>query len=255
VDLVERGEGLTPRMLRARGERVKFRGRARREMAVSLRHSGVRYDAPVRLRERWRSTWLADPRLPLVIMVDADDALVYVGFSLETRPRLHDLRKHAARHGAELEDDPRPLTAAAQQLHEYLQGARRVFDLPLRLLGTPFQRHAWAALCEIPYGETRSYGQQTMSMGRDPLTVTRAVGQANGQNPISIVVPCHRVIGADNKLTGFGGGIEAKKWLLELERRGAPPEWAPRPGPRNPGAMGDQLTLFVAPENQTSRGS
>lgn len=194
-------------------------------------------------RERWRVTWLHDPRLPLAIIVDADDALVYVGFSLETRPYFDDLREHAARHGAELEDDARPVTPASQQLHEYLQGQRRTFDLPLRLLGTAFQRRAWAALCEIPYGEIRSYGQQTVSMGREP-TVIRAVGQANGHNPISIVVPCHRVIGASGQLTGFGGGLEAKRWLLELERFGKPPEWAPRPGPRSPAATRDQLGLF-----------
>lgn len=210
------------------------------------------------LRERWRVTWLRDPRMPLVVVVDTEDALVYVGFSLETRPRFDDLREHAARHGAELEDDPRPEHLATQQLHEYLQGTRRAFDLPLRLLGTEFQRRAWAALCEIPYGEIRSYGQQTVSMGRGP-TVTRAVGQANGQNPISIVVPCHRVIGSNGQLTGFGGGIEAKRWLLELERHGKPPEWAPRPGPRNQDAVSDQLGLFAppepAPENQASGGS
>ncbi len=196
--------------------------------------------------ERWRVTWLADPRLPLAIMVDGDDALVYVGFSLETRPRLHDLREHAARHGAALEPDPRPTHAAAQQLHEYLQGQRRAFDLPLRPIGTEFQRRAWAALCEIPYGHTRSYGQQAVSLGRDPRRVSRAVGQANGHNPISVVIPCHRVIGNGGQLTGFGGGIEAKRWLLELERRGAPPEWAPRPGPRSPATQGDQLGLFAA---------
>lgn len=203
--------------------------------------------------ERWRIGWVRDSRLPLVVMTDRDDALVYVGFSLETRARFDDLRAHAARHGAELEDDPRPVTPATQQLHEYLQGARRVFELPLRLLGTEFQRRAWAALCEIPYGQTRSYAQQTVSMGRDPHTVTRAVGQANGHNPISVVVPCHRVVGSTGKLTGFGGGIEAKRWLLELERRGTPPDWAPRPGPRNPEVMGDQLGLFGGQAGRSGR--
>lgn len=202
-------------------------------------------------RERWRVTWLRDPKLPLVVVVDTEDALVYVGFSLETRPRFDDLRAHAARHGAELEDDPRPVTPASQQLSEYLQGARRSFDLPLRPLGTAFQQAAWDALCRIPYGETRSYGQQTVNMGREP-TVIRAVGQANGQNPISIVVPCHRVIGSDGRLTGFGGGIEAKRWLLELERRGVPPEWSPRPGPRNPGTLGDQLGLFLGADDRAT---
>jgi methylated-DNA-[protein]-cysteine S-methyltransferase len=199
--------------------------------------------ARMSVRERWRVTWLRDPRLPLVVVVDTEDALVYVGFSLETRARFDDLRAHAARHGAELEDDARPETAATQQLREYLAGTRRVFELPLRPLGTEFQQQAWAALREIPYGEIRSYGQQAASLGRGP-GAARAVGHANGQNPISIIVPCHRVVGSDGQLTGFGGGIEAKRWLLELERRKAPPEWAPRPGPRNPGGVDDQLGLF-----------
>src|SRR5690606_11922029 len=150
----------------------------------------------------WRIGWVRDARLPLVVVSDRDDALVYVGFSLETRARFDDLRAHAARHGAELEDDPRPVTPATQQLHEYLQAVRRVFELPLRLRGTEVERRAWAGVCEIPYGQTRSYAQQTVSMGRDPHTVTRAVGQANGHNPISVVVPCHRVVGSTGKLTG-----------------------------------------------------
>lgn len=199
------------------------------------------------LRERWRVKWLDDPRLPLMVVVDTEDALVYVGFSLETRARFDDLRAHAERHGAELEDDPRPANAATQQLREYLAGTRRVFDLPLRPLGTDFQQQVWAALCEIPYGEIRSYGQQAASLGRGPGSA-RAVGHANGQNPISVVIPCHRVIGSDGQLTGFGGGIEAKRWLLELERSGSPPEWAPRPGPRSPATNDDQLGLFGGSE-------
>jgi methylated-DNA-[protein]-cysteine S-methyltransferase len=210
--------------------------------------------ARMSLRERWRVTWLRDPPLPLVVVVDTEDALVYVGFSLETRARFDDLRAHAARHGAELEDDTRPETAAARQLREYLAGTRRAFDLPLRPLGTAFQRSVWAALGEIPYGELRSYGQQAASLGRGPGSA-RAVGHANGQNPISVVVPCHRVIGSDGQLTGFGGGIEAKRWLLELERRGTPPEWAPRPGPRNPATIDDQLGLFGSAGDRGARES
>ncbi len=205
------------------------------------------------LRERWCVTWLRDPRLPLVVVVDTEDALVYVGFSLETRPRFDDLRAHAARHGAEVEDDPRPETTATQQLREYLAGTRRAFDLPLRPLGTEFQRSVWAALCEIPYGEIRSYGQQAASLGRGPGSA-RAVGHANGQNPISVVVPCHRVIGSTGQLTGFGGGIEAKRWLLELERTGRPPEWSPKAGPRNPDVVSDQLGLFATGERAAEGG-
>lgn len=201
--------------------------------------------------ERWRVTWLRDPQLPLVVVVDADDALVYVGFSLETRARFDDLRAHAARHGAELEDDPRPEIAATQQLGQYLRGERRAFELPLRLLGSAFQQEVWAALREIPYGELRSYGQQAASLGRGPGSA-RAVGHANGQNPISVIVPCHRVVGASGDLTGFGGGIEVKRWLLELERRGAPPQWTPRAGPRNPAAIDDQLGLFATASTASS---
>ena len=203
------------------------------------------------LRERWRVTWLRDPKLPLVVVVDTEDALVYVGFSLETRPRFDDLRAHAARHGAELEDDTRPDTAATQQLREYLAGTRRTFDLPLRPLGTEFQQRVWAALCEIPHGEIRSYGQQAARLGCKP-GAARAVGHANGQNPISVVIPCHRVIGANGQLTGFGGGIEAKRWLLELERRGVTPEWAPRPGPRNPAKVDDQIGLFLGADDRAT---
>ncbi|WP_323137502.1 methylated-DNA--[protein]-cysteine S-methyltransferase [Paraliomyxa miuraensis] len=199
--------------------------------------------------ERWRIAWVRDERLPLVVVTDADDALVYVGFSLETRARFDDLRAHAARQGAALEDDPRPQSEATRQLAEYLQAQRRAFELPLRPLGTEFQRRAWAALCEIPYGQIRSYGQQAASLGQPGAA--RAVGHANGQNPISVVVPCHRVVGSTGKLTGFGGGIEAKRWLLELERRGVVPQWSPRPGPRNPAKNevgADQLGLSLGHE-------
>jgi methylated-DNA-[protein]-cysteine S-methyltransferase len=112
-----------------------------------------------------------------------------------------------------------PLPEAARQLAEYFNGRRRAFDLALRLEGTEFQRRAWRCLMEIPYGETRSYGEQAKRIGNP--NASRAVGLANGRNPIPIVVPCHRVIGADGSLTGFGGGIERKRWLLEHEWRGA----------------------------------
>jgi methylated-DNA-[protein]-cysteine S-methyltransferase len=205
------------------------------------------------LHEHWRVTWLREPPLPLAVVVDAEDALVYVGFSLETRARFDDLRAHAERHGATLDDDPRPETEAIRQLREYIAGTRRVFELPLRPLGTEFQKSVWAALREIPYGEIRSYGQQAASLGRGPGSA-RAVGHANGQNPISVVIPCHRVIGSDGQLTGFGGGIEAKRWLLELERHGRPPEWAPKAGPRNPAAIDDQLGLFGSASTETASG-
>jgi len=108
-----------------------------------------------------------------------------------------------------------PLSAAVRQLTEYFEGTRREFDLPLRLQGTAFQQRVWRELTEIPYGQTWSYGQLALRI--DKPSASRAVGLANGRNPISILVPCHRVIGADGSLTGYGGGIERKRWLLVHE--------------------------------------
>lgn len=107
------------------------------------------------------------------------------------------------------------LTACASQLREYFAGQRKCFDLPLAATGTDFQREVWQALAEIPYGELRSYRDIARAIGR-PKAV-RAVGAANGRNPLPIVVPCHRVIGSDGSLTGFAGGLAMKKQLLELE--------------------------------------
>jgi methylated-DNA-[protein]-cysteine S-methyltransferase len=108
-----------------------------------------------------------------------------------------------------------PLPDAVRQLREYFAGTRREFDLPLRLQGTEFQQRVWHSLTEIPYGETLSYGQLAKRIGNP--NASRAVGLANGSNPISIMVPCHRVIGADGSLTGYGGGLERKRWLLAHE--------------------------------------
>jgi len=108
------------------------------------------------------------------------------------------------------------LKEAERQLAEYFAGERTEFDLPLAAAGTPFQRRVWSALCDIPYGETISYGELARRIGQP--TASRAVGLANGRNPISIVVPCHRVIGSSGKLIGYGGGLDRKQTLLELER-------------------------------------
>jgi methylated-DNA-[protein]-cysteine S-methyltransferase len=113
------------------------------------------------------------------------------------------------------------LALVETQLGEYFAGTRQDFDLPLRPLGTGFQTSAWLALADIPYGQTRSYGQQARMIGH-PEAV-RAVGAANGSNPIPIVLPCHRVIGANGSLTGFGGGLPMKRFLLDLERRTVDP--------------------------------
>jgi methylated-DNA-[protein]-cysteine S-methyltransferase len=106
--------------------------------------------------------------------------------------------------------------ATVEQLEQYFAGTRTEFTLPLAPRGTPFQRRVWDVLTTIPYGETRSYAQVAAAVG-NPSAV-RAVGLANGRNPISIVVPCHRVIGSDGSLTGYGGGLARKRFLLDLER-------------------------------------
>ena len=105
---------------------------------------------------------------------------------------------------------------AAAQLRAYFAGTRTTFDLPLRAAGTPFEQAVWEELRRIPYGETTSYGELAARVGEP--TAARAVGRANGRNPLPIIVPCHRVIGADGSLTGFGGGLECKRALLDLER-------------------------------------
>jgi methylated-DNA-[protein]-cysteine S-methyltransferase len=109
------------------------------------------------------------------------------------------------------------LARATRQLGEYFDGSRTEFDVPLRPDGTPFQQQAWAVLRTIPFGATMSYGEQAAELG--DRNRARAVGAANGRNPIPIIVPCHRVVGSNGHLTGFGGGIESKAWLLDHERR------------------------------------
>ncbi|MCW2787851.1 MAG: methylated-DNA--[protein]-cysteine S-methyltransferase [Aeromicrobium sp.] len=111
------------------------------------------------------------------------------------------------------------LDRAEQQLAEYFAGERTAFDLPLANDGSEFQKKVWAELVRIPYGETASYGEIARRLGYEPV-ISRAVGAANGANPIPIVVPCHRVIGADGTLTGYAGGVERKRILLDLEQPG-----------------------------------
>jgi methylated-DNA-[protein]-cysteine S-methyltransferase len=116
--------------------------------------------------------------------------------------------------GAERDDEV--LAPVAIQLADYFAGRRLAFDLPLAPTGTAFQQKVWSALREIPYGRTTTYGQLAAGLGQP--TASRAVGLANGRNPIAVIVPCHRVIGANGALTGFGGGLPRKRWLLEHER-------------------------------------
>jgi AraC family transcriptional regulator of adaptative response/methylated-DNA-[protein]-cysteine methyltransferase len=119
-----------------------------------------------------------------------------------------------------VEQETEVLAEAQRQLEEYFGGKRFEFDLPLAPEGTTFQQQAWQALREIPYGETRSYQQQAERLG--DARFARAVGHANGRNPISIIVPCHRVLGKNGKLTGFASGVDKKAKLLELETRYRP---------------------------------
>ncbi len=124
-------------------------------------------------------------------------------------------------HLSESESDPQHplLREAANQIEQYFAGERQSFDLPLAPAGTEFQQTVWRALSTIPFGETRSYGQVAAQIGRPGSS--RAVGAANGRNPIAIVIPCHRVIGSDGSLTGYGGGEPTKRWLLDHEAASA----------------------------------
>jgi methylated-DNA-[protein]-cysteine S-methyltransferase len=131
-----------------------------------------------------------------------------------TRDGLAGVRFHA--HSFPVEGKSPVLDDAAQQLSSYFAGELTAFDLPLDLAGSEFQRRCWLALATIPYGQTVSYGEQARRLGLGPASA-RAVGAANGQNPLPLVLPCHRVIGADGSLTGFGGGLPMKRFLLEHE--------------------------------------
>lgn len=137
---------------------------------------------------------------------------------------FHESRHRIAR-GVDWREGAHPLLDRLQaQLHEYFAGARRAFDLPLAPHGTAFQREVWQALASIPYGTTLSYAQLAARIGRP--AAMRAVGAANGRNPLPIVLPCHRVIGANGALTGFGGGLPTKAFLLRLEGGTAPAPFA-----------------------------
>lgn len=115
-------------------------------------------------------------------------------------------------------EETQTLRQAAAQLEEYLAGKRKAFDLALAPQGTPFQRRVWEELQRIPYGQTRCYGELAKAIGKPGAA--RAVGMANNRNPIAVIIPCHRVIGADGSLTGYGGGLPMKEKLLRLEKEG-----------------------------------
>jgi len=156
--------------------------------------------------------------------------------AIEFATARHPVRRDASWRKASDAGSHLLLRRAQNQLEEYFAGTRRVFDLPLAAQGTPFQRQVWQALAGIPYGQTLSYAELAARVQR-PRAV-RAVGAANGRNPLPIVLPCHRVIGADGSLTGFGGGLPIKQFLLQLE--GAIPGETPERFP-------DELDTSTAP--------
>jgi methylated-DNA-[protein]-cysteine S-methyltransferase len=151
---------------------------------------------------------VVDSPLGALRLYAEDDVLVGVYF-----PQQH----VAAWSGAPVSDTHPVLVRAARELEEYFTGEGRAFTVPLRFHGTDFQRSVWTALTAIPYGAQRSYTQIAVAIGQ-PQAV-RAVGAANGSNPLSIIVPCHRVVAGDGALTGYAGGLLAKRWLLEHEQK------------------------------------
>jgi methylated-DNA-[protein]-cysteine S-methyltransferase len=160
-------------------------------------------------------TVMPSPVGELTLVAD-DDALRLIAFPSDAHP-AHVPATDLDRDVIDVAAGDHPVLAlATRQLEEYFAGTRVEFDIPLAPEGTPFQQQAWSVLRSIPFGATISYGEQAAQLG--DRRRARAVGAANGRNPIPIVVPCHRVVGANGHLTGFGGGIVAKAWLLDHER-------------------------------------
>ena len=157
-------------------------------------------------------TYMASP-IGLLLLAGDGGRLSHIGFPTG---------KGAITPRADWRRDDDAFGAAQTQLQTYFAGHRHAFDLPLAPHGTDFQLAIWRELTRIPFGTTISYGELAGRIGRP--SASRAVGAANGANPIPIIVPCHRVIGANGSLTGFGGGIATKRWLLDLERLGTPSE-------------------------------
>lgn len=147
------------------------------------------------------------------LLLAGDDELALLGFPGGSMAR---------RHESDWQEDAAPFREVIRQLDAYFAGELTQFDLPLAPEGTEFQRQVWSALLEIPFGETWSYGQLAERVGRPKAA--RAVGAANGVNPIPVIIPCHRVVGANGKLTGFGGGLPTKQYLLSLESGQRAPE-------------------------------
>ena len=174
-------------------------------------------ETPGRAREKalLTATWIDTPLGPMVA-VASGDRLEMLEF-VDRRALEAELNAMRRKVGSVVVPGDNPvLQRTRQQLGEYFAGTRTMFDIPLKMRGSEFQLNAWNALCEIPYGETRSYSDMARRVG-SPGAV-RAIGRVNGQNQIAIVVPCHRVIRTDGSLCGYGGGKWRKQWLLDHER-------------------------------------
>jgi methylated-DNA-[protein]-cysteine S-methyltransferase len=146
---------------------------------------------------------------PLGELLVSSDGKFLTGLSMPNQKRV-------SHPNSSWKESDAPFAAVRRQLDEYFAGDRRQFDVPMKLNGTPFQQHVWEELVRIPYGTTITYGQLALRVGNP--AASRAVGAANGRNPVAIIVPCHRVIGINGKLTGYASGIDNKEWLLGLER-------------------------------------
>ncbi len=153
------------------------------------------------------------PAGPLTVAVNEDGALLFLSFLEGNYPTT--IEEDLAAEGYTCLEDRERTAHARQQLVEYARGQRQTFDLPVVLVGTEWQKAVWTALMQVPFGETRSYGEIARSLGRPQAS--RAVGRANGTNRIPLVIPCHRIVGADGSLTGFGGGLHLKTALLAHE--------------------------------------
>jgi methylated-DNA-[protein]-cysteine S-methyltransferase len=164
------------------------------------------------MRDTIRYCHMQSPIGPL-LLAGSDESLRVVSFPSG---------RGARRPQPQWREDAAAFRETMRQLHAYFAGERMQFDLPLAPHGNAFQLRVWQALRQIPYGATASYGEIAAAIG-EPVSASRAVGSANGANPLPIVIPCHRVIGAGGALVGFGGGIETKKFLLDLEFRVCPP--------------------------------
>ncbi len=174
--------------------------------------------SPTRTKDRLlvQVTRILTPLGPMIAAA-SDDALRLLEFT-DRRMLETQLERLSRRTGAVLAPGLNAvLKQTERELGEYFEGTRSEFSVPLKPAGTEFQTGAWEALGKIPFGETRSYGQQAVAIGRP--TAVRAVAKANGDNPIAVIVPCHRVVGSDGKLTGYAGGLHRKRYLLDLEQR------------------------------------